>query len=148
MDARWKTFRSHGNNLDKKVNDVKLLIIDDNWWDKIDYFLKFTKPIIDMLRAADKDGPLLHLTYDMWNTMIENVKAIIFEQEGLNISSGQSQFFDAINEILVSRWAKSNTHLHCLTHALIPKYYSASWLDGGAFKRLASHEDEKISINK
>ena len=31
MDARWKTFRSHGNNLDKKANDVKLLIVDDNW---------------------------------------------------------------------------------------------------------------------
>ena len=97
-----------------------------------------------MLRAVDKDGFLLHLIYDMWDTMIENVKAIIFEQEGLDISSGQSQFFDAIHEILVSRWAKSNTPLHCLAHALVPKYYSASWLECGAFKRLAPHEDEEI----
>ena len=41
-----------------------------------------------MLRASDKDGPLLHLIYDMWDILIENVKAIIFEQEGLDISSG------------------------------------------------------------
>ena len=84
----------------------------------------------------------------MWDTMIENVNAIIFEQKGLDISFGQSQFFNAIHEILVSRWAKSNTSLHFLAHTLVPKYYSASWLEGGAFKRLASHEDEKISINK
>ena len=69
---------------------MKLLIIDDNWWDKIDYFLKLTKLIVDMLRVADKDGLLLPLIYDMWDTMIENVKAIIFEQEGLDISFGQS----------------------------------------------------------
>jgi hypothetical protein len=54
---------------------VRDIILDDLWWDRVDYIILFTSPIYDMLRAADTDRPTLHLVYDMWNTMIEKVKA-------------------------------------------------------------------------
>ena len=130
--------------------EVKECIVSDRWWDKIDYFLSFTKPIVDMLRVADKDTPVLHLIYDMWDTMIEHVKAIIFAREGKDMLIGQFNFFDAIHEILGSRWNKSNIHLHCMAHSLVPKYYSEYWLQGGSngVRRQAPNEDEEVSLNR
>ncbi|KAL3533727.1 hypothetical protein ACH5RR_007248 [Cinchona calisaya] len=91
----------------------------------------FTRPIVDFIQAADTDSLMLHLVYDMWDTMIENVKIIVFQHEEKDILTRQSDFFDAIHSILEARWNKSNTPLHCLAHSLVPKYYSASWLQGG-----------------
>ena len=51
-----------------------------------------------MLRVVDKDSPpILHFIYDMWDSMIENVKKIIFEHEGLDVKSEKTSFFDAIH---------------------------------------------------
>ena len=47
------------------------------------YIIEFTTPIYDMLRATDMDKPCLHLVYEMWDSMIEKVKAIIYRNEGL-----------------------------------------------------------------
>ena len=33
-----------------------------------------------------------------------------------------SPFYDVVYEILVARWIKNNTPLHCLAHSLNPKY--------------------------
>ncbi|GMP55525.1 hypothetical protein CsSME_00020320 [Camellia sinensis var. sinensis] len=118
--------------------------------DDLDYLLSFTEPIVDMLRAEDTDAPVLHSIYDIWDTMIENVKAIIFEHEDKDHITGQSDFFDAIHEILEARWTKSNTPLHCIAHSLVPKYYHESWLQGGSngIQRLAPHENEEVSTNR
>ncbi|GAV69128.1 LOW QUALITY PROTEIN: Dimer_Tnp_hAT domain-containing protein, partial [Cephalotus follicularis] len=48
-----------------------------------------------------------------------------------------------VHEILVDRWNKSNTHLHCLAHSLNPRYYSLSWLNGS--NRQPPHQDNEIS---
>lgn len=151
MDADWKHYRGDGNTLAEiKAREVKKCIVDDLWWDKLDYMLKFTKPIHDMLRVADTDTPVLHLVYDMWDSMIESVKKIIFEHEMKDIITGQSDFFNAIQQILESRWTKSNTPLHCLAYSLVPKYYCNSWLQGENVEvsRIAPHEDREVSQNR
>jgi len=28
---------------------MKKLVVDDKWWDKVEYLLAFTKPIVDLL---------------------------------------------------------------------------------------------------
>ena len=104
-----------------------------------------------MLRAADKDSPLiLHFIYDMWESMIENVKKIIFEHEDLDVKSEKSFFFDAIHQILEARWSKSNTPLHRLAHSLVPKYYNEAWRqgEGNGVQCLSLNEDEEVSINR
>uniref|UniRef100_A0A0V0H2R9 Putative ovule protein n=1 Tax=Solanum chacoense TaxID=4108 RepID=A0A0V0H2R9_SOLCH len=88
--------------------------MNDEKWNSIDYFLKFTKPIVDMLRSVDIDGSKLHLIDEMWDSMIEKVKKVIFEHEEENLISGRSNFFYIIYDIIVVRWNKSNTPLHCM----------------------------------
>ncbi|GMQ11319.1 hypothetical protein CsSME_00053987 [Camellia sinensis var. sinensis] len=148
--ARLTIERDGKNPVNAKARKVKQLIINDVWWDDLDYLLSFIEPIVDMLRAVDTDAPALHSIYDIWDTMIENVKAIIFEHEDKDNIIGQSNFFDMIHEILEARWTKSNTSLHCIAHSLVPKYYHESWLQGGSngIRRLAPPEDEKVSTNR
>jgi len=120
MDDDWRNYKGD-KVIEAKTREIKSLVMNDEWWDKIEYFLKFTEPIVSMLRSADLDAPKLHLVYDMWDTMIEKVKAIIFEQEGKDLIVGQSNLFYTIQEILVARWNKSNTPLHCMAHSLVQK---------------------------
>ncbi|XP_049369458.1 uncharacterized protein LOC125834347 [Solanum verrucosum] len=148
MDDEWKNYKGD-KGIEAKTREIKSLIMNDEKWDSIDYFLKFTEPIVDMLRSAVIDGPKLHLIYDMWDSMIEKVKKVIFEHEGKDLISGQSNFCDTIHDILVARWNKSNTPLHCMAHSLVPKYYHESWLQGeNGIRKLAPNEDSEISLNR
>ena len=83
-----------------KTQNVKDIILSDLWWDKVDYILEFTTPIYDMLRVADTNKPRLHLVYEMWNSMIENVKAAIYWHEGLE-DDEYSSFWSVVYDILV-----------------------------------------------
>uniref|UniRef100_A0A5B7AFB0 BED-type domain-containing protein n=1 Tax=Davidia involucrata TaxID=16924 RepID=A0A5B7AFB0_DAVIN len=106
---------------------VKEKVLNDIWWDSIDYILSFTTPIYEMLKACDTDKPCLHLVYDMWDSMMEKVKIAIYRHEEKRYEES-STFYDVVHNILVDRWNKNNTPLHCLAHSLNPKYYSNEWL--------------------
>jgi len=41
---------------------------------KVDYILAFIVLIYDVLRKTDTDMATLHLVYEMWDSMIENVR--------------------------------------------------------------------------
>ncbi|XP_074374390.1 uncharacterized protein LOC141714792 [Apium graveolens] len=148
LDPNCKSFRKL--NLESKADQVKECVISDRWWDKVEYFVAFTSPIYKMIRLDDTDIPCLHLVYDMWDSMIEEVREKIFEEEGLNIKDGESEFFNDIHNILETRWNKSNTPLHCMAHSLVPRYYSEAWLKsgGGIVSRVAPNEDKEISLNR
>ena len=73
-----------------------------------------------MLRVADTDRPCLHLVYEMWDSMIEKVKAAIYRHEGLE-NDEYSLFFNVVYDILIDQWTKKYTPLHCLAHSLNPK---------------------------
>jgi hypothetical protein len=75
ISEQWTTYRDDDVN---KAQFVKDKVLNDLWWDKIEYILSFTEPIYVMLRIADTDAPTLHLIYDMRDTMIENVKSAIY----------------------------------------------------------------------
>ena len=89
-----------------------------------------------------------YIIYDMWDSMIEKVKKVIFEHEGKDLIFGQSNVFDTIHDILVARWNKSNTPLNCMAHSLVPKYYHDTWLEGERIRKLAPNEDSEISVNR
>ena len=44
-----------------KAQSVKEILLDDNWWMKVNYILAFTVPIYDVLRKTDTDMTTLHL---------------------------------------------------------------------------------------
>ncbi|XP_061376265.1 uncharacterized protein LOC133318284 [Gastrolobium bilobum] len=123
---------------------VKEKILDDEFWANIDYILAFTAPIYDMIRFCDTDKPCLHLVYDMWDAMIEKVKNVIYLKEG-RMNGESSTFYYVVYKILVDRWTKSSTPLHCLAHALNPKYYSDQWLAEDP-NRVSPDNDVEINL--
>ena len=115
---KWSAYRGEDQ---QKARFVREKLLDEDWWYQVKYIVEFTKPIYSMLRAADTDKPCLHLIYEMWDSMIEKVKSIIFSKEGLG-PLDTSTFFNTIDDILQQRWLKSSTPLHCLAHSLNPRY--------------------------
>nr|XP_009600221.1 uncharacterized protein LOC104095736 [Nicotiana tomentosiformis] len=110
MDDEWKNYKGD-KVIEAKARKIKSLVMDDEWWDTIEYLLRCTEPIIFMLRSADLDCPKLHLIYDMWDTIIKKVKVIVFEHEGKDLITGQSNFFATIQGILVARYLKDPNDL-------------------------------------
>ncbi|PWA91238.1 hypothetical protein CTI12_AA092440 [Artemisia annua] len=140
ISEEWSSYREDDT---VKANFVKEKIVNDEWWDQVSYILSFTGPIYDMIRACDTDKPCLHLVYEMWDSMIEKVKIEIYKKEKRSTSQ-KSLFYDVVHGILVARWAKNNTPLHCLAHSLNPRYYSKEWLDEDK-TRSAPHTDAEVS---
>ncbi|KAG8383565.1 hypothetical protein BUALT_Bualt04G0026800 [Buddleja alternifolia] len=64
-----------------KARLVKERLLDDSWWDLVDYILNFMEPIYEMLRICDTDKSYLHMVYEMWDTMISKVKEVIYKHE-------------------------------------------------------------------
>jgi hypothetical protein len=81
---------------------VKDLILSYVWWDKVDYILKITTPIYEMIRFTDTDTPCLDLVYDMWDSMIEKVKKVIYRYEGKQ-EDEESDLYSVIYDILIAK---------------------------------------------
>ncbi|GFY84497.1 hypothetical protein Acr_03g0012710 [Actinidia rufa] len=113
INDKWSCYREDDVGRARFVKDK---VLSDVWWDSIDYILKFTGPIYDMIRACDTNTPCLHLVYDMWDSMIEQVKAAIYRHEG-KMHEEDSTFL----------W-----------------YYSDDWLHESA-NRVPPHKDEEVS---
>ncbi|PKU78650.1 hypothetical protein MA16_Dca014915 [Dendrobium catenatum] len=118
ISEKWSCYREDDVG---KARYVKEKILDDLWWDNVDYILDFTDPIYDMLREADTDKSCLHLIYEMWDSMLAKVKEIIYRHERKS-NDEDSNFWSVVYTILEDRWSKSNTPLHCLAHSLNPRY--------------------------
>ncbi|GJT24413.1 putative hAT dimerization domain, ribonuclease H-like domain protein [Tanacetum coccineum] len=143
MSEEWASYREDDQD---KARFVREKVLNEDWWGKVDYILNFTAPIYDMIRACDTDRPCLHLVYEMWDSMIEKVKVAIYnhEQIPLDRNDSFSLFYNVVYEILIARWTKSSTPLHCLAHSLNPRYYSDAWLSENQ-ARVAPHRDGEIS---
>ncbi|KAL0413564.1 UNVERIFIED_CONTAM: hypothetical protein Sradi_1558100 [Sesamum radiatum] len=113
ISEQWSCYRDDDIT---KARNVKEKLLDDSWWDSIDYILDFTEPIYEMLRATDTDKPCLHLVYDMWDNMISKVKETIYKHEK-KAHYEESSFWGVVHKVLEDRWSKSNTPLHCLAHS-------------------------------
>ena len=117
ISPKWDDYKDDGV---ERASAVKKKILDEMFWDEIEYALSFTLPIYSVIRAADTDKPSLHLVYEWWETMIQTVKKAIFRKERKE-HEDDSVFWNAVQSILISRWSKSNTPLHCMAHSLNPK---------------------------
>ncbi|XP_072959848.1 uncharacterized protein [Typha angustifolia] len=140
INDKWNSYREDDV---AKAQFVKEKVLDDIWWDKIEYILSFTEPIYSMLRLADTDKPCLHLIYEMWDDMIERVKTAIYRHEAKK-EDEESAFYSVVHKILVDRWDRSNTPLHCLAHSLNPRYYTNTWISEDP-NRTPPHKDLEIS---
>ena len=115
ISEEWVSYREDDVG---KAETVRDYVLNDLWWDKVAYILRFTEPIYEMLRVADTDAPILHKVYEMWDSMIENVKKETYQHEE---DYEKSPFYDMVHNILIERWTKNCTPLHCLAHSLNSK---------------------------
>ena len=116
ISDKWSIYKEDAST----AQHVKEKILSDVWWGNVEYILRFTSPIYDMIRFADTDTPCLHLIYEMWDSMIEKVKKEIYLHEGKEPNE-ESDLYSVIYDILIARWTKGNNPLHCLAHSLNPR---------------------------
>ena len=62
ISDQWASYRENDVGKAQKVKDF---ILSDHWWNVVDYIIKFTTPIYDMLRETDTDRACLLLVYEM-----------------------------------------------------------------------------------
>lgn len=79
MDPDPKKFKVNGKT--PKAREVKDWLVSDTWWDQLDYLLELTLSMMNFLRVANVNSSILHLVYDMWDTMVEEVKRITFDMK-------------------------------------------------------------------
>ncbi|GFY87883.1 hypothetical protein Acr_05g0015220 [Actinidia rufa] len=120
ISSQWNAHREEVG-----ASFVRETLLDEKWWDKVDYILSFTAPIYDMLRECDTDRPTLHLIYDMWDSMIHKVKCAIYKHEGKSLDD-EIEFYNVVHKILVDR------------------YYSDKWLEEDP-NRVPPHRDEEVT---
>lgn len=141
VDPNWRFLKDYDAD---KADRIKMLLVNDQWWETIDFLVSFTNPIVKLLRECDTDNPMLHLVYEKWDCMIEKVREIIYKNGNRNPINNAEAFYREIHGILVRRWTKSTTPLHCLAHCLNPIYYSEEWLLQSP-DRVPPHRDSEIS---
>ncbi len=87
-------------------------------------------PIISLLRFANTDQPTLGDVYEGWDSMIESMKTIVIQNECPEYGTSAKNLWSTIQDILIAKWDKNCTPLHCLAHSLNPRFYSHECLNG------------------
>ncbi|XP_021717001.1 uncharacterized protein LOC110684870 [Chenopodium quinoa] len=105
ISENWSLYKDDQRG---QASHVREKILDEIWWEKVDYILDFTCPIYDMIRLCDTDKFFLHLVYERWEIMVQKVKDAIFKKEG-KLDYEESTFFNVVKGILSSRWSKGST---------------------------------------
>ena len=114
----WNQWRQSQSD---RAQAMKRLVVDDEWWHKVEYLLAFTKPIVDLLRMFDTDMPNLGEVYEGIDSMIEKIRLVINAKE----NDPDEFFYREVKDILTKRWNKMTTPFHLLAYAVNPKYYAA-----------------------
>ncbi|XP_021729060.1 uncharacterized protein LOC110696091 isoform X1 [Chenopodium quinoa] len=143
ISENWSLYKDDRRG---QASHVREKILDEIWWEKVDYILDFTRPIYEMIRVCDTDKSSLHLVYERWDIMVQKVKDAIYKKEG-KLDYEQSTFFNVVKGILSSRWSKGSTPLHSLAHSLNPRFYTEEWLNEVP-GRVAPNADNEISTQR
>lgn len=114
------------------------LVVDDEWWDRVEYLLAFTKPIVDLLHMFDTDMLNLGEVYDDIDSMIKKIRVVI----NAKVNDSNDVFYK-VKDILTKKWNKMTIPLHLLAYAMNPKYYSPKLRSD--LERTAPNKDPKLS---
>lgn len=65
ISNQWNAYRQDDIRRAARANKE---ILNDLWWDKIDYILTLTDPIYNVLGICNTGASTLHLVYEMWDS--------------------------------------------------------------------------------
>jgi hypothetical protein len=136
--AEWRQSDSERGSM------VRRVLIDEHWWSKVEFLLKFTSLAFELLRYVDTDKPFLGEIYDGMDTMVEKTVEII-TQEAPTRFFVKVDFVEHVRSTIVTSLNGFNTPLHTLTHALNPKFYDEEFIVLSNGKRKAPHKDKEVA---
>ncbi|KAK1320312.1 hypothetical protein QJS10_CPA03g00358 [Acorus calamus] len=142
VSDQWKAWESLPV-LDTKVKltgaDVRAEVMSDEFWESVQLALLMTKPMYRMIKFIDQEGPLIGELYDNMENMIVEIRD--------NLREAEFDIHSNVDKIVHNRWNKVDAPLHCLAHALTPKYYDEEFLQYAApGVRKSGPPDQDIDI--
>lgn len=141
MSQLWIEWRQADS---ERGSMVRRLCLDEDWWSKVDFLLKFTTPAFELLQSANIDQPFLAEVYDGMDSMVKKTMEII-SQESPQLLFVDAHFVGLVKKIIVDWWNNFNTPLHTLAHALNPKFYDEGLTAQSNGKRKAPHKDREVA---
>ena len=75
---QWGVWKQ--SNLERALK-VRGMVLDEQWWARVQFVLDFIEPIMTMLRFANTNAPCLVDVYNGMDTMVEKVKLSIQAHE-------------------------------------------------------------------
>ncbi|KAF8405303.1 hypothetical protein HHK36_010206 [Tetracentron sinense] len=128
--------------IDEKTRDtatnIEVDVMCDEFWSRVELVLLVTKPIYKMIKFTDQEGPLIGDIYEGMDSILGHIRDNL---------RGKDELFSIVEKIVTERWEKMNIPLHCLAHALTPKYYDLDYLQlpaPGGGKRIPPDQDNDI----
>lgn len=94
--------------------EARKVVLNGNWWSKVQQLLELTEKIVQLLRLADSDKPCTGKIY--WNCFLiqEHIKSF----KGLPPSSLQP-----LERAVAARWVDLHSPLHSVAYMLDPEYW-------------------------
>ncbi|KAJ0569473.1 putative HAT dimerization domain, ribonuclease H-like superfamily [Helianthus annuus] len=126
--------RTDGANITETIKD-------EGFWESVENILAITKPIFLLIKFCDGEGLKMGEIYEKMDNMVGEIKDVMKDNK-------YAGYFEEINQIVLARWDKMSIPLHCLGHALNPRFYDKHYLQQLApnnVKRKAPNLDVEVA---
>ncbi|KAL5723597.1 hypothetical protein ACHQM5_006977 [Ranunculus cassubicifolius] len=138
LSEEWDFF-GKGSTINAEHEQVKRIVLDDDFWCDVKYTLSYTRPLWDMICVCESSKCCIGEIYPRMIEMLENIKVALADKLEIR---------EFVVNLFMERWEMMNRPLHCLAYVLTPYYYSHTWLIGG--ERRKPHADpyvDKLYLN-
>ena len=103
--CQWKGSKT------QQGEEIVSIVLDASFWANMKKIVKICKPILKVLRLADREGATMGLIYECTQHMIEEIN---------NIEDVDRIMLDEIKEICMQRWTMLQSPLHATGFILHP----------------------------
>ncbi|KAJ0568253.1 putative ribonuclease H-like superfamily [Helianthus annuus] len=138
----WRDWMKSGDaNARTEGANITETIKDEEFWESVENILAITKPIFLLIKFCDGEGLKMGEIYEKMDNMVGEIKDVMKDNK-------YAGYFEEINQIVLARWDKMSIPLHCLAHALNPRFYDKHYLQKlapGDVKRKAPNLDVEVS---
>ena len=108
VSEQWCQWKGSKTQLGEEIVSI---ILDASFWANIKKIVKICKPILKVLRLADREGATMGLIYECTHHMIEEIN---------HIEDVDRLLLDEIREICMQRWTMLHSPLHATGFILHP----------------------------
>ncbi|XP_022032814.1 uncharacterized protein LOC110933922 [Helianthus annuus] len=141
LNSWWDWMKSGDEKARTDGANITETIKDEGFWESVENILAITKPIFLLIKFCDGEGLKMGEIYEKMYNMVGEIKDVMKDNKYVG-------YFEEINQIVLARWDKMSIPLHCLGHALNPRFYDKHFLQKlapGDVKRKAPNLDVEVA---